>query len=74
MKQNGFGTTIRRWRRHNRMTQEDLAEKLGISQSDISRLENKQTVPTTWAILASLIDLGVFTTKDIKRLARQQDQ
>ena len=45
MNQEKIGLFIAKCRREKNMTQEDLAEKLGVSNKSISRWENGRTMP-----------------------------
>jgi transcriptional regulator with XRE-family HTH domain len=45
MKQKDIGAFIRMMRKEKGMTQEQLAEMLGVSQRSVSRWENGKTMP-----------------------------
>lgn len=45
MDQTKFGSFIAECRKENKLTQEQLAEKLGVSSKSISRWENGKTMP-----------------------------
>ena len=46
MNKNSFGSTVRAKREELQMTQPELAERVGTSQSHVSRIETDQCVPS----------------------------
>lgn len=46
MNKNSLGTTVRAKREELQMTQPELAERVGTSQSHVSRIETNQCVPS----------------------------
>ena len=46
MNKNSFGSTVRAKREELQMTQPELAERVGTSQSHVSRIEADQCVPS----------------------------
>ncbi|MDE6021190.1 MAG: helix-turn-helix domain-containing protein [Ruminococcus sp.] len=46
MNKNSFGSTVRAKREELQMTQPELAERVGTSQSHVSRIEANQCVPS----------------------------
>lgn len=46
MSKNSLGTTVRAKREELQMTQPELAERVGTSQSHVSRIEANQCVPS----------------------------
>lgn len=46
MNKNSLGTTVRAKREELQMTQPELAERVGTSQSHVSRIEANQCVPS----------------------------
>lgn len=56
MNQEKFGKFISELRKEKNMTQEQLAEKLGVSDKSISRWENGNTMPDI-SLLVELADI-----------------
>lgn len=59
-----IGTFLRQLRKESGLTQEELAEKFGVSSRSVSRWENGSTMPE----LGILVDLADFYHIDIKEL------
>lgn len=59
-----IGDFLRALRNEKGMTQEDLAEKFGVSSRSVSRWENGNTMPE----LGLLVELAVFYDVDIKEM------
>lgn len=59
-----IGEFLRQLRKGNGLTQEELAEKFGVSSRSVSRWENGTTMPE----LGILVDLADFYQIDIKEL------
>ena len=54
-----FGKVLRKFRLKNKLTQEDLAEKLGISLKYISRIENGNNGVKTESLIKYMNLLGI---------------
>lgn len=54
-----FGKILREFRRKNKLTQEELAEKLGISLKYISRIENGNNGVKTQTLINYMNILGI---------------
>lgn len=54
--QKQVGLLIREWRRENRLSQADLADRLGVSQGYVSQMENGEAF-STLSLLVALADL-----------------
>ena len=54
-----FGENLRQVRTERRMTQEDLAEKLGVSRQAVSKWESDQGYPETEKLLILSRELGI---------------
>ena len=54
-----FGKILREFRRKNKLTQEELAEKLGISLKYISRIENGNNGVKTQTLIKYMNILGI---------------
>ena len=59
-----IGNFLRQLRTEKGMTQEDLAEKFGVSSRSVSRWENGNTMPE----LGILVELADFYDVDIKEI------
>lgn len=59
-----IGNFLRELRREKNLTQEEIAEKFGVSSRSVSRWENGNTMPE----LGILVDLAVFYGIDIKEI------
>lgn len=59
-----IGSFLRQLRKENALTQEELAEKFGVSSRSVSRWENGSTMPE----LEILVDLADFYHVDIKEI------
>lgn len=59
-----IGNFLRKLRNEKRMTQEEIAEKFGVSSRSVSRWENGNTMPE----LGILVELSVFYEVDIKEI------
>ena len=59
-----IGNRIKAKREEKRMTQEELAEKAGISISYMSEIENKKTIPS-FSIVCSLFSILNISLDDI---------
>ena len=59
-----IGAFLRQLRKESELTQEELAEKFGVSSRSVSRWENGSTMPE----LGILVDLADFYHIDIKEL------
>ena len=59
-----IGNFLRQLRTEKGMTQEDLAEKFGVSSRSVSRWENGNTMPE----LGILVELADFYDVDIKEM------
>ena len=66
MDQVKIGAFLKELRNHNNLTQEQIAEKLGVSQRSVSRWENGNTMPE----LGVLVELSVFYDVDINEAWR----
>ena len=64
MNQKQIGTFIAEMRKEKGMTQEELAEKFGVSSRSVSRWENGNTMPE----LGLLVELAVFYGVDINEI------
>ena len=56
---------IRNLRKERKMTQEELANKSGVSRAIISNLENGETVTTSTATLSKIADTLEVKVSDI---------
>ena len=54
-----FGTQLKRARKHNQITQKELAERLGVEQSAISNYEKNIRLPATSALMSIAEQLNV---------------
>lgn len=61
-----LGEKIRKLRKENKISQEALAEKLGVSRQSISLWENDQTIPSMENIVAIANIFGVSTDELLK--------
>ena len=61
-----LGDNIRKYRKLNNMSQDDLAEKLNVTRQSISLWENGQTQPTIENIIAIAEVFGVATDDILK--------
>ena len=61
-----LGEKIRNLRKENKMSQEALSEKLGVSRQSISLWENNQTMPSMENIVAIANIFGVSTDTLLK--------
>ena len=59
-----IGNFLRELRNDKKMTQEEIAEKFGVSSRSVSRWENGNTMPE----LGILVELAVFYEVDIKEI------
>ena len=59
-----IGNFLRKLRNEKNMTQEEIAEKFGVSSRSVSRWENGNTMPE----LGILVELSVFYEVDIKEI------
>ena len=59
-----IGNFLRELRNEKRMTQEEIAEKFGVSSRSVSRWENGNTMPE----LGILVELSVFYEVEIKEI------
>ena len=64
MNQMKIGSFLKELRRENKLTQEQLAEKLNVSNRSVSRWENGSTLPD----ISILIELAEFYDVDIKEI------
>ena len=65
-----LGQTIQKYRKIRNLTQEQLAEKIGIDQKNISKIENGNNYPTAenLTLIAKALDVEIyelFLYKDI---------
>ncbi|WP_349305565.1 helix-turn-helix transcriptional regulator [Bacillus sp. FJAT-49736] len=60
----GYGEKIRFFRNAQKMSQEDLANKLGVTKSYISKLENEKT-PISLDTLGKIADILDVDPKDL---------
>lgn len=56
---------IREYRKKNKLTQEELSKKAGVSRAILSRLETGAVTTTTTTTLIKLADALNVTVKDI---------
>lgn len=63
-----FAITLARARDRAGLTQKELAEKLGVSQAYIAKLEGGEANPTLGAIGSMLAMLGLSVVMDVKPL------
>ena len=65
-----FSANLKRLRKHHNLTQQQVADVLGLSQDIYSRWENKLSFPKIMALLGLcelfLVNLTDLLTKDIK--------
>ena len=55
----GFGLTLLSWRRHRRLTQQDLASKAGVPRPYLSRLERDEVDPSVSLLRRLAVALGI---------------
>lgn len=55
----GYGKKIKHYRQLNKLTQEELGNKLGVTKSFISKLESESTKPSLEMLLSIAEILGV---------------
>lgn len=69
-----LGNKIKKLRKQNNLTQENLAEMLGVSYQAISRWENNITSPdiSTLPILANIFDVTVDYLLDVNILKNEE--
>lgn len=60
-----FGITLMKARKHLAMTQKELAEKLGVSQPYVSKLEKGEANPTVGAFGSLLAIIGLRLKTDL---------
>ena len=64
MDQVKIGAFLKELRNHNNLTQEQIAEKLGVSQRSVSRWENGNTMPD----ISVLIELADYYEVDLREI------
>lgn len=69
-----LGEKIRKLRKENKISQEELAEKLGVSRQSISLWENDQTMPSMENIVATANIFGVSTDTLLKENAESETE
>ena len=62
---------LRRWREHLDLTQTQVAERLGSSQSRVAKMESADQTVSTDLLLRSLFRLGA-SRRDVARLLSQR--
>ena len=69
------GQKIKELRQENGLTQEDLAEQLGVSFQAISRWENGTTYPdiTLLPIIANMFDVTIDYLLDMESLKKDEE-
>lgn len=74
MDQEKIGEFIRELRRENNMTQEQLAEKMGVTDKSISRWENGRTMPdiSMLGILASELNCTIPELLNGKKMTKDE--
>ena len=74
MNQENIGAFISEMRKEQGMTQEQLAEKLGVSQKSISRWENGKTMPdlSLYAPLCEALDIQVSELLYAKKMTNDE--
>jgi transcriptional regulator with XRE-family HTH domain len=69
-----LATTLRRQRELRGLTQQGLAERAGVSQATITRIENGDRAPSTAMVEKLLGALGVQLTVDVEPLDAHLDR
>ena len=68
-----LGDNIRKYRKENNISQEDLAEKLGVTRQSISLWENNQTQPSIDNIIA-IAKVLELSTDDLLLSATEEQE
>ena len=69
-----LGDNIRKYRKENNISQEDLAEKLGVTRQSISLWENNQTQPSIDNIIAIAKVFGLSTDDLLLSTTEEQEE
>ena len=67
---NSWGEIIRIWRKEKKMSQEELAEKAGLTSSCISKIECGKVVPKLDTVeqIANALGIALHQLLDIRKL------